>query len=421
MMFSTISKTETSLPSPMERAFTVFVLILSTGAFLNLAVERGQDLEAGMPALQVIWILVYAITAVLLSKHSVGLADKLKGELWLILIVGLSLLSTIWSDDPFVTARRSIALVCTTLFGVYFATRYGLREQLRLLAVTFGLVVALSFFFQLLGLGTSSVADIPGWIGVFTHKNTLGMNMVFATAIFLVLRKCDNQHTTLEGLCALLTCVLLLFSQSVTALVMLGVLLLTLPLCRTLRKRHRTLFLMATVAILPSVFAVIWTFKNLYAVSEFLGRDITLTGRLPLWVVSFVMGLRRPWLGYGYDAFWRDGEGDTWAIWRVVNWQAPNSHNGFLEVWLNLGMVGLVILVIGFAIYIKRALSLLRRVSAGEASWPLVFLVLLFVSNLTAVSILSRNSLLWIIYVAVGMTSGRLASEARSASRIVKE
>src|ERR1700722_11439826 len=106
-----ISKTETSLPSLTERAFTVFVLVLSTGAFLNLVIDRDQDLEAGMPALQVIWILVYAITAVLLSKHSEGLADKLKGELWLILIVGPCLLSTLWSDDPFVTARRSIALV----------------------------------------------------------------------------------------------------------------------------------------------------------------------------------------------------------------------------------------------------------------------------------------------------------------------
>lgn len=415
-----ISKTETSLPSPTERAFTVFVLVLSTGAFLNLVIDRDQDLEAGMPALQVIWILVYSITAVLLSKHSEGLADKLKGELWLILIVGLCLLSTIWSDDPFVTARRSIALVCTTLFGVYFATRYGLREQLRLLGVTFGIVAGLSFFFQLLGMGTS-VDGVPGWIGVFTQKNNLGLNMAFATAIFLVLRKCDNEHTTLEGLCALLTCVLLLFSQSVTALAMLGVLLLTLPFCRTLRKGHRTLFLVATVAIASSVYAVVWTFHNLYAVTEFLGRDIALTGRLPLWVFSFVMGLRRPWLGYGYDAFWRSGEGDTWAIWRALNWAAPHSHNGFLEVWLGLGMVGLVILVIGFAIYVKRALSLLRLISTGEANWPLVFLVLLFVSNLTGVSILSRNSLGWIMYVAVGMTSRKLVSEARSASQLVKE
>jgi O-antigen ligase len=221
-----------------------------------------------------------------------------------------------------------------------------------------------------------------------------------------------------------MTCVLLLFSQSVTALVMLGVLLLTLPFCRTLRKRHRTLFLVAIVAIPLSVYTMVWVFRNLYGVTEFLGRDIALTGRLPLWIFSLVMALRRPLLGYGYDAFWRTEEGDTWAVWRAMNWHAPHSHNGFLEVWLDVGMVGLAILVIGFAIYLKRALLLLRLTSTNEARWPLVFLVLLFISNLTGVSILSRNSLGWIIYVAVGITSGKLVSAARAASKtseLVKE
>jgi exopolysaccharide production protein ExoQ len=411
-----ISQTETSLPSPTERAFTIFVLVLSTGAFLNLAIDPGQDLEAGMPALQVIWTLIYTVTAFLLYKHPNGLAHKLKKELWLFLIVGLCLLSTIWSADPLVTARRSIALVCTTLFGMYFGTRYALRQQLQLLATTFGLLAALSLFFQLLGIGTS-VDNVPGWIGVFAQKNALGLNMAFATAIFLILRRCENQNSLLDGLCALLTCLLLLFSQSATALVMLGALLLTLPVCRTLRKRNRTLFLTAIVAIPSCLYGMLWAFHNLYAVTEFLGRDIALTGRLPLWILSFVMALRRPWLGYGYDAFWRSGEGDTWAIWRAINWQAPHSHNGFLEVWLDTGIVGLAILVTGFAIYLKRALTLIRLVPTTEANWPLVFLVLLAISNLTGVSILSRNSLGWIMYVAVGMTSGTLVSQVHTVSR----
>jgi exopolysaccharide production protein ExoQ len=159
-------------------------------------------------------------------------------------------------------------------------------------------------------------------------------------------------------------------------------------------------------------------YDNLYAVTAFLGRDISLTGRLQLWVFSFVMALHHPWLGYGYDAFWRSGQGAPEAIWRALQWEAPHSHNGFLEVWLDLGMLGLVSLSIGFAIYVKRAFSLIRLVSTVEASWPLVFLIITFLSNLTGVAILSRNNLGWIIYVAVGITSGRLVSEARALKQI---
>jgi exopolysaccharide production protein ExoQ len=235
------STAEITLPALAEKAFTVFVLVISTGAFLNIAIERGDNLEAGMPAMQALWTLIYVITAVLLYKHSSGLAKTLKNEFWLILVVGLCLLSTIWSNDPLLTGRRSIALICTTSFGVYFATRYGHRQQLRLLAVSFGLIIGFSFFFQLLGIGTS-VDGVPGWIGIFTQKNALGLNMAFAAAIFLIVRKPNGQYSGLAGLAALLSCALLLLSESMTARFILGTLILTLFFCRNLIKSNRALF-----------------------------------------------------------------------------------------------------------------------------------------------------------------------------------
>jgi exopolysaccharide production protein ExoQ len=83
--------------------------------------------------MQVMWILVYALSLLLLvhSKKFLHIAtrDKL-----LPLLVGIAVVSVLWSAAPEATLPRSVAIVGTTLFGIYLATRYDLGELLRLLA-----------------------------------------------------------------------------------------------------------------------------------------------------------------------------------------------------------------------------------------------------------------------------------------------
>lgn len=62
----------------------------------------------------------------------------------------------------------------------------------------------------------------------------------------------------------------------------------------------------------------------------------------------------------------------------------------------------MLIFLIGFGVYFIRAVKYLRNHEGVEYCWPLVFLVLTFLSNLTGANFLSRNALLWIVYVATG-------------------
>jgi hypothetical protein len=79
-------------------------------------------------------------------------------------------------------------------------------------------------------------------------------------------------------------------------------------------------------------------------------------------------------------------------------------------------LVGLAIFLIGFGIYFIRAIKYLRKHEGVEYCWPLMFLALMFLSNLTGAYILSRNSIFWIVYVATGVLTVAAQEEWVSSS-----
>src|SRR5581483_10909330 len=365
----------TAGPSTGEKVFAIFVLLLSTGAFLNLGLNPNSDFETGRTGMEVVWFLLYVGTILLFFRHCKGAKDRLKKEVWLILLLTFTFASVLWSEFPAFTARRAIALICTTLFGVYFAMRYSLRQQLRLLSVAFMVAAVASVFFQLFGWGMNLAAEgVAGWIGVYFQKQLLGMNMAFATAVLLILIKSDPEYRSWAWIGSILSFALLVLSRSATAIVLFLCLFTAFPLRRVLRKSVRAVVFVGVLTVPMAAYSAVWSFRNLDKVTGFLGRDATLTGRVPLWILCTVMALQKPWLGYGYNAFWQGGEGST--VNRVVGWMPNSAHNGFLEIWLGLGLVGLGLFAITFLIYLKRAVTFLRTVRSAESVWPLLFLIL---------------------------------------------
>jgi hypothetical protein len=84
------------------------------------------------------------------------------------------------------TIARDLALVGTSLFGLYFATRYSLEEQIQLLSSMFGIVIILSFLFAI-ALPKYGIMDgihAGAWRGIYNHKNVLGKVMVTGVIIF---------------------------------------------------------------------------------------------------------------------------------------------------------------------------------------------------------------------------------------------
>ena len=89
-----------------------------------------------------------------------------------------------------------------------------------------------------------------------------------------------------------------------------------------------------------------------------MGRDITQTGRTEIWEVAMTQLMQKsPILGFGRGTFWAPNSAFARAAGAAVGHQyiPPTAHNGYLDLALEIGFLGLVIFLIGFFTAYKHA------------------------------------------------------------------
>jgi exopolysaccharide production protein ExoQ len=388
--------------------FTIIVLVLGTGALQSLIVDSSSSkaISEGNPFLQVVWACIYVITAIRAAQQSRAILEAIRSNKLLIGLVLLTFFSAAWSADPGLTLRRSIALLATTLFGVDFAVRYSLRDQLRLLAVALGGVVLLSVIVQVFFPGQIPTADMlypDAWVGLFGQKNEFGRIIVLATLVVLtVVRKSVGGIIT--TVLALVTATgLIIAAQSMTSFVALVGMILVLQLAPTLRWSagiRRAVQVFGTVTALPALYALIH-FRD--SVTELMGRNASLTGRVKIWGLSLASIALKPILGYGYSAFW-PASAEAMRIDVAMNWTVPHAHDAYIELALELGLVGLGLYLGAYLVAMKRAALYMRMEGGNSAKWPLVYLCFVLLYSFTENYVLAPNTIFWMLFVAASCT-----------------
>jgi len=94
------------------------------------------------------------------------------------------------------------------------------------------------------------------------------------------------------------------------------------------------------------------------AALQAMGRNPTLTDRTEVWGVLLSL-VRDPWLGTGFESFWLGPRLEK--MWRIYWWHPNEAHNGYLEVFLNLGWVGVALLAIVLVTGYRRVFEAYRR------------------------------------------------------------
>ena len=193
---------------------------------------------------------------------------------------------------------------------------------------------------------------------------------------------------------------LLIGSQSATAFVSTlfggGILAIAL-LWRS--KRHRRLARTVTVLAALIVAAFAFDAQGLMAI---LGRDASLTGRTDIWPVALGGIADHPLFGYGYGVFWLpDGPytdylaSSNWEFWNPVH-----AHNGFLQLALDVGLVGATMFALTFLWAGWRSIKYAATGLDKSSVWPLAAIATFALANMTDVSIAAYNNLYWAIFVA---------------------
>jgi exopolysaccharide production protein ExoQ len=402
------------LSKKLEKGFTVLVLLLSTQALLPLLREEGvivtNTTYEASPVTMVIWVGVYIVIFSLVAVRWKRFMYDARRNKLLLLLVGLALVSVLWSASPKDTLLQSFALVGTTLIGIYLAMRYSLGEQLRLLAWTLGIAALLSLVFALASpsYGISIGEHVEGaWRGIFMHKNTLGRLMALSLLVFLLLGMSGHRYHRVACLIFFVLSVgLIMLSDSRTALISSLILLILLLFYNTLLQWNYTLSVPALIGVvlLGGGIAALLLYNIEFVLGVF-GRNATLTGRTDLWAAVFEMIRESPWLGYGYGAFWLGWMGESAYIWNTIRfWQPESAHNGFLDLWLDLGLAGILVFILGFLMSSLRAIVWARLTSPKENYWPMIYLTFMVLFNLPESTLLFPNTIFWILYVAIAVS-----------------
>ncbi len=127
------------------------------------------------------------------------------------------------------------------------------------------------------------------------------------------------------------------------------------------------------------------------AVAQAVGRDPTLTDRTFIWQI--VLSLQtNPLVGTGYESFWLGSR--LLTVWESGFGGINEAHNGYLQMYLNLGLVG-VFLLCCFLFAGYRTISSRLTVSGGLASLSLGLWVVLLFYNFTEAAF--QNGLLWLM------------------------
>jgi exopolysaccharide production protein ExoQ len=392
----------------LERMVLSVLLVLATGAGQAFLVEPGaRATNEAQPVLEAAFAFLYlALLVTMLRKYRKTALAFLRCEKLSLALAAWALLSAAWSVDVGSTLRRAWALVGTSIAGLYFGMNYDPKQQLKSIALPVGLGAIASLAAGLLVPGTGIGYD-GAWLGIYSAKNALGRMMALGTIAFVLLAMAERRGRAARIALSVLCCVLMALSRSATAIVVTAAMLALFPFRNVVYLRSRRLFAAFAVLIPAALGAGLYLAAYAEEILQALHRTWSLSGRLPLWQLVFKEIGLRPILGYGFTAFWTSWEGERVsdaAAWDVA---VPHAHNGFLEVWLGLGVVGLAILLLSLSRNLVLALRFMRSHREVENAWPLLIIVFSVLYNLTESSFLAVNSLLWMAYISASFGLAR--------------
>lgn len=385
-----------------EQLFVMAGLLVFTGAGLPLlrADGTGENSTIGIVATGMFCLGALA----LLRVRGVGLGDLLRRVDPLVKLVLLVVsASTLWSVDPQLTVRRAVAVLLYTIFGLYLATRFPLREQPWLIARTLGVAALASL---LLAVLVPRYGLMPGdngqWRGIYLQKNVLGRVMAVAVLAAVLAALCapkGRRRRLSLGIGALASLVLLR-SASVFAVVALGVTaapVLTLLVLRTRFPIRQGLVVLAWSGL---VVGALVAARHSGTLLEAAGRDSNLTGRVPLWISAFHALMDRPLQGYGYGAFWHGWGAPSTEVFLENPWRPPHAHNGPLDLALGVGVIGAGIWVAAVLRCLVRSFGLLVRTREVESVWAFGLTLIIVAYNVTEVTS-TGSAFFWALFVAV--------------------
>ncbi len=353
--------------SALVGAYATFALFtLIAGQFWrNLLGWWGFGIVAGLVVIGAVWMLVTVRPA--WSWRRVP-----KSTLAFVLVAAASIA---WSFYPGASALGVVITLVTVFVGVALALCLPWARFARALGGALKWVLGLSIVFELwaavfvrgpvlplfpdfdVGAYEAAGEKLPmafywsrglllsgGPIeGIVANRNLLAMAALLAVIVFGTLTAAGTLRRA-PGVGWLVVAALTLALTRSATVILAGALVVVALLFavwarRLGPERRRRVYVTAALAAVASVAAVAAGWNLLLRV---FGKGEDLTGRLDIWNSVIGLALERPWFGWGWVGYWNPWVEpfDDLAVRKGVTYL--QAHDAWLDVWMQLGIVGLV-------------------------------------------------------------------------------
>ena len=336
--------------------FVIFIFLNSLGFPGNYTRLLGESFGT---------LIEYSAFALMIGSMLLTSADRfldilvidLRAKYWSVYLFAAvlfisSMLVTVSIKLQIITCIR---FTVTVFFALWLCNQFSLEAVLERVYVAQIIFVALTLIFVGFFPGyvhRESAAYADSFVGIFSAKNGAGTELAFGILVQIVLlRIYAIKHKTPSLLFVSmlsLQLLLLVLTHNVSIMVCLFVCALYLLFIQNhFPAFHRLplgfLYIACSIGFIAASLTILPLFTPLF---EFLGKDATLTGRVPLWEAALSLIMDTHTLsGFGYAMFWRDAHAvnllhSAFDAHSFMAQQMSGAHNVLIEMLLNSGVLG---------------------------------------------------------------------------------
>ncbi|MFA7499071.1 MAG: O-antigen ligase family protein [Leucobacter sp.] len=409
-------------------AICTFIFILGSNAMRNIF---------GWPVFLGLAVVLTAVGAVIFVRLKPERFRWYRLPAPLYWFLTLAVLSIAWSQYRFESVLGVIAQLATTFIAVVLAFVLTWHEVLRTLGTALRYIIGFSFLFELIVSLFIRRPILPWWMeepegkvskllywsrdllfeggpiqGVVASSVIFGFIGLLGLIIFSIQLRAGLVRKTTGTFWVLMAVATILLTRAATVWVALAAVIVGLGLAlwaRRLAPEKRPPLYVIGVTIVVAAVALVLFARNF--VFGLLGKSGDMTGRLETWEKVIALAEERPWFGWGWISYWAPWVEPYQSLDVKAGLAVMSAHNAWLDVWLQLGIVG----VLAFAPLVVLTLwrTWFRGVDpprrgfgpplpyATSALWPFLIMIALVVQSLTESRLLIEGGWLLLVILAV--------------------
>lgn len=388
------------------KLFAIFGFLVLIRAFIPIVesfagVQKVFGESSNIYTLALLLVTLFSTFFIMQTKEWPRFVIYFVGSNKIFFIVLLSFfLSTIWSVQPDVTFKKSIALLSATIFSVFMLLYFKTKDFFSLLLVSITIAAISSLFWFLLFPFSSFHAGIGkgGIQGVFEYKNVLGRSMIVGVLSAFCVWALGGRAGILFLSVLFIFLLLIFLSASATAIALIFVIILLVfsfymfknsPVNNKIHVVGAFAFL--SVICLAAIFLI-----DVFV--QALGRDLTFTGRTAIYLDLLPFVFDKLMFGYGFGAFWLNDY--TYSLFNMSRFYGgfppSHAHSGIFEILLDSGLFGLFLYFYLFFSMFQRAF--LCYIKSWSYYWLFIPLIAIFIIDFRG-SVLITHGVYWVVFI----------------------